>query len=216
MSRIDVVEHAKYIMSVAIRYKKEFPSISLSDIISELNLLVIDMSEKDYDSKYKVTTFIENFPAKKLRQILIYKYTNFTYDNNRNRVFVETCSINKKISDDADAPEYIDSLNMIENSTIENDINEFETIEMIEKSNLSLIEKEIIFRRFGLKKFKVMTLQEIGLEFNLTRERIRVIEKGAKKKLELYFINNNIYNKRKDVENIVEDSENLFDFQDSL
>ena len=61
MSRIDVVEHSRYIMQVAMRYRKEFPSISLADIVAELNLLVIEMSEKDYDSKYKVQPLLKTF-----------------------------------------------------------------------------------------------------------------------------------------------------------
>ena len=217
MNRIDVVEHSRYIMQVAMRYRKEFPSISLSDIVAELNLLVIEMSEKDYDPKYKVTTFIENFPAKKLRQVLIYKYVNFTYDNNKNRVFIETCSINTRVSNDDDSPEYVDSLKLVEadegneySSIIESDINEFEIIDIIEKSNLSLIEKEIMFRRLGLDKFNIMTLEEIGREFNLTRERIRVIEKGAKDKLKQYCKNHDIYNERE------EESEISLDFEGSL
>lgn len=205
MCRIDVVEHSRYIMQVAMRYRKEFPSISLADIVAELNLLVIEMSEKDYDPKYKVITFIENFPAKKIRQVLIYKYVNFTYDDHRNRVFVETCSMNSRVSNDVDSPEYVDSLKLVEadegneySLIVESDINEFEIIDIIEKSNLSLIEKEIMFRRLGLDKFNVMTLEEIGKEFNLTRERIRVIEKGAKEKLKQYCKNHDIYNEREE------------------
>ena len=209
MSRIDVVEHAKYIMSVAMRYRKEFPSISLSDIVSELNLLVITMSEKFYDPKYKVTTFIENFPAKHLRQVLIYKYINFTYDENKNRVFVETCSINTKIDSDSDT-EYQDSFKLVEaennsrHSIADTDVNEFEVVDLIKKSNLSTIEKGVIFRRLGLNNFKFMTLEEIGQEFNLTKERIRLIEKEAKNKLKKDLVSKKLYGEREVKEKVVD------------
>lgn len=208
MNRINVVEHAKYIMSVAMRYRKEFPSISLNDIFSELNLLVISMSDKYYDPKYKVTTFIENFPAKHLRQVLIYKYVNFTYENKK-RVFVETCSINTKIDSDSDT-EYQDSFKLVEADSNSRyaisdvDNGEYEVVDLIKKSNLSTIEKEVMFRRLGLNSCKVMTLEEIGNEFNLTRERIRLIEKNAKEKLKKDLLNKNLYGEREIKEKVVD------------
>ena len=125
--------------------------------------------------------------------------------------------MNSKVSNDIDSPEYVDSLKLVEadegneySSIIESDINEFEIIDIIEKSNLSLIEKEIMFRRLGLDKFNIMTLEEIGKEFSLTRERIRVIEKGAKEKLKQYCKYHDIYNERE------EEPEISLDFEDSL
>jgi RNA polymerase sigma factor (sigma-70 family) len=203
--RIDVIEHSKYIMSVAMRYRKEFPSISLADIIQELNLLVIEMSEKEYDTKYKVTTFIENFPAKKLRQVLIYKYVNFTYKD-KERIFIESCSVDSKVTDLLDSPEYIDSLKLVEASQAEysciaeSDVGEYEVIDLIEKSNLSDIEKNIMYRRLGINNFKVMTLEEIGKEFKITREWVRKIEAKAKEKLKKNILKAKIYGEREDIE----------------
>ena len=51
-------------------------------------------------------------------------------------------------------------------------------------SNLEEREKEIINLRFGINNSGVLTLDEIGRRFNLTRERIRQIEKKALKKIE--------------------------------
>ena len=204
--RIDVIEHSKYIMSVAMRYKKEFPSISLADIIQELNLLVIEMSEKSYNTKYKVTTFIENFPAKRLRQVLIYKYVNFTYNKQRERIFIKNCSINSKITDTLDSPEYIDSLKLVTasqemySSINETNVNEYEIVDLVEKSNLSDIEKNVIFRRLGINNFKIMTLEDIGKEFKITKEWVRKIEKSAREKLKNMLINEKIYGEREDVE----------------
>nr|NIT13070.1 hypothetical protein [Candidatus Dadabacteria bacterium] len=45
-------------------------------------------------------------------------------------------------------------------------------------------EEEIIRLRFGIDKESTYTLDEIGKRFDLTRERIRQIEKAALEKLQ--------------------------------
>ena len=52
-------------------------------------------------------------------------------------------------------------------------------------SNLTEKEKEVILRRYGLEGRKKETLQSIGNDFGLTRERIRQIEKRALGKIKL-------------------------------
>ncbi len=51
-------------------------------------------------------------------------------------------------------------------------------------SFLTAREKEIIMLRFGINQVSTYTLDEIGRKFNLSRERIRQIEREALKKLE--------------------------------
>lgn len=63
------------------------------------------------------------------------------------------------------------------------DANLREDIDMI-LSSLSLKEAEVIRYRFGLNGYKAMSLKEIGDQFNLTKERIRQIEKKAIKRLQ--------------------------------
>jgi RNA polymerase primary sigma factor len=50
-------------------------------------------------------------------------------------------------------------------------------------SELSDRERRIITLRFGLENDRPMTLEEVGKEFNVTRERIRQIEAKALRKL---------------------------------
>ncbi len=50
-------------------------------------------------------------------------------------------------------------------------------------SNLSKRQKEVLERRFGLDGYKQETLQQIGMDFGVTRERIRQIEREAFLKL---------------------------------
>lgn len=189
--KIDVVENAAYIAQTARSMKKEFPTISLEDIQAELTLLVLEYQDKYDPDLGKVTTFIAKYPARRLRQTLIYKYVDFTYDNEHNRVFVETCSVNSRINGDPDAPDYLNSIELTE----ANENNEFssnlnysslmyeEMLSAIVHSSLDVREKDIIIKRFGLNGKAPMTLEEIGQELNITRERVRVIEKRAKEKL---------------------------------
>jgi RNA polymerase primary sigma factor len=51
------------------------------------------------------------------------------------------------------------------------------------KVNLTMKEYEIVDLRFGLSNNKPMTLEEVGVVFNVTRERIRQIEATAFKKI---------------------------------
>ena len=53
----------------------------------------------------------------------------------------------------------------------------------IKKSNLNKNEKRVINMRFGLSGNQPMTLEKLGLELGLTRERIRQIESRALQKL---------------------------------
>lgn len=190
--KIDVVEHSAYIAQTARSMKREFPSIALEDIQSELVLLILEYQNQYDPEKGKITTFIATYPARKLRQALIYKYIDFTYDNERNRIFVETCSINSPINNEPDAPDYLNLLELVE----ANENNEYSSnldsssvecdnmLSLLDNSSLDSREKEIIVKRFGLNGKAPMTLEEIGKELNITREYVRVLEKRAKEKLQ--------------------------------
>lgn len=53
-------------------------------------------------------------------------------------------------------------------------------------NTLSEKEREVIKYRYGLDDYKALSLKQIGERFNLTKERIRQIEKKAIKKLQSY------------------------------
>ena len=50
-------------------------------------------------------------------------------------------------------------------------------------SSLTSREREVVTLRFGLEDGRARTLEEVGREFNVTRERIRQIEAKALRKL---------------------------------
>jgi RNA polymerase sigma factor (sigma-70 family) len=195
---IDLIENAKYITQQAWKFKKEFPTIDLSDIIQELNLLIIQFcnghdkygNEFTYDPlKGKVTTFIAKYPARKLRQVLISKYVNHFYKDSK-AAFVTTVSMDVKMDENEGSIDYKDSFEIAEaynnqyGEKFESENFEFKkVIETIKDSNLNDKEKEVIIKRFGLNGEVPKTLEQVGKELDLTRERIRIIEKNAKRKL---------------------------------
>jgi len=67
----------------------------------------------------------------------------------------------------------------------------------IRKNHLSDRERRIIQLRFGLKDGQPRTLEEVGREFKVTRERIRQIEFKTLNKLR-------VSNKSRDLKNFLE------------
>ena len=190
MSKINVVENMPYISQCARKMKVEFPSIPLVDITGELILLVLQYADK-YDSKYgAITTYIANFPARKLRQQLMYKYVGFTYED-KQRVFITECSINSKTDNSINSDEYINSIKLIEandsndySSNIDSVNIELEEIKKaIKTSNCNKNEILVIEKRFGLNGKHPMSLEEISKDLNLTKQRIQQIQVKALNKL---------------------------------
>lgn len=96
--------------------------------------------------------------------------------------FQDTMSLSTSIGDDIQLEDIIADN---DNSSIEDDI-----IEEMEKEQLREIvkglderEKQILKLRFGLDGEETHTLEEIGETFNITRERVRQIEKKSLQKL---------------------------------
>ncbi len=94
-------------------------------------------------------------------------------------------NLNSKVGDDNDT-ELGDLISLdktsLEDSVILNDLPE-KVQELFKKCNLQPREILVITLRFGLIDDNPLTLKEIGLQINVTRERIRQIESEALKKL---------------------------------
>ncbi|MGL6120998.1 MAG: sigma-70 family RNA polymerase sigma factor, partial [Fusobacteriaceae bacterium] len=96
--------------------------------------------------------------------------------------FKETVSLNITVSEDI----YLqDTIIFSDGSNLEDEILErmhrTKTKEMLE--HLSLREKQILTWRYGLDGCEIQTLDQIGKVFNITRERVRQIEKKTLQKL---------------------------------
>lgn len=61
-------------------------------------------------------------------------------------------------------------------------------LDFVDNSSLSEREKNVIKKRYGLGDGKAMTLQTIGEEYDITRERVRQIERSAIKKLKRHSV----------------------------
>ena len=110
------------------------------------------------------------------------------------RLDVERLMILNEELSSVDAPAAADSetavVDMLSAETKQNPRNHVQTSEMrvrIERwlQQLSEKQREIICRRFGLRGFDTDTLENVGLEVGLTRERVRQIQIEALQQLKL-------------------------------
>ena len=85
-----------------------------------------------------------------------------------------------------------------DSENFENDIiNEISKKKIYEiLDNLEEREKDILLRRYGLSGYDIHTLEQVGEAFNITRERVRQIEKKTLAKLRKKYdkeLNKSIY-----------------------
>ena len=99
----------------------------------------------------------------------------------------DTISINSPVKEDEteELEDFLISPNSSpDNEVIDNLLSSYVS-NLLEKSNLTEKELDIIKLRFGLNNNTPMTLEEIGKMYNNTRERIRQIQNNALKKLQI-------------------------------
>ena len=98
--------------------------------------------------------------------------------------FQDIVSLSESIGDNIYLEDVIGQENDLETEIIKKD-QIIEIYDLLE-SALNEIEKEILEMRYGLGESKIFTLKEIGIKLNITRERVRQIEKKAIVKLKKY------------------------------
>ena len=120
--------------------------------------------------------------------IEIQKRLNITYDKIMECKKIRKCylsneSLNFQVGEDGDTEIQdlvIEDTKSIEDAVIEND---YKIILSDIMNTLTEREQKVICLRFGLKDGKERTLEEVGKNFDVTRERIRQIEAKALRKL---------------------------------
>lgn len=133
----------------------------------------------------------------------IAKEMNLSLESAKNmyKASQETVSLDKTVGDDEETPFY----NFVSSSDMEDFIDDLVTRETIDTlincSNLTEKERTVIIHRFGLNGETSKTLEEIGKNFNVTRERIRQIESKAIKKMK----NNRFKLKARNIRNSIID-----------
>lgn len=98
--------------------------------------------------------------------------------------FQDIVSLNEMIGDNIFLEDIIGHSDDIERDIIRND--QLEEMYKLLENILTIREKEILELRYGLNNQRVHTLKEIGEKLNITRERVRQIEKKAITRLKKY------------------------------
>ena len=113
--------------------------------------------------------------------------SNFSEDkvDSIQRVTKDPIALDAPINEEESGQTLLDSISD-DNPNQQDYIETNELKNLINNSLLKVLndrEKDVIKKRFGIDEDQAFTLEEIGREFNVTRERIRQIELKALKKL---------------------------------
>ncbi len=180
-----VKSNLKFVASVAKPYIGM--GLSYSDLIAEGNLGFMKAIEKfDYTRDFKTISYsvwwIRQTILEALKKRNILKGDELTQSENMNE------ENNSDIDDNIIEPEeYIDSF---EFSNIKQTDDSFSMEKLFD--TLTEREKKVISLYFGFDQNKDLTLEEIGKELGLTKERIRQIKECALKKMRTEALKNSI------------------------
>lgn len=152
------------------------------DLLNKINKVIVEelMNTGDYPSNEVIAEKLKLSPEK-VANIMV--------------EFQEIISLNSSVGDNI----YLEDTILNEDSeNFENDIiNEISKKKIYEiLDNLEERERDILLRRYGLSGYDIHTLEQVGEAFNITRERVRQIEKKTLAKLRKKYdkeLNNSLY-----------------------
>lgn len=152
------------------------------DLLNKINKYIMDnvMLKGEYPSIVEISEGL-NMNLEKVRSLML--------------EFQETISLSSPIGEDICLEDIIasDVHNNLENNLIK-EISEIQINDILNRLNPR--EKEILKLRFGFDENQIHTLEEIGKNFSITRERVRQIEKKTLQKLRVRYselLKNNYY-----------------------
>ncbi len=154
------------------------------DLLNKINKIIVEelMNSGDYPSNEFIGEKL-NISPEKIGNILM--------------EFQEVMSLNESVGDNIYLEDVVlnESSENLENKII-NEIHREKIYEMLD--DLEEREKGILVRRYGLNGFEIHTLEQVGEAFNITRERVRQIEKKTLEKLRKKYskeVSNIVYTK---------------------
>jgi RNA polymerase sigma factor (sigma-70 family) len=210
---LDIEKHMAFIKNIAYRAAKLF-NLDVNEIFSEAIALAYEHKDKYDPKKGNPTTFLNSQITTRLynkikREILpnYFHVVTDEFGNKKGKRFLVSqqsldCPIKSNNSDrddifliDSITKEQVDNDFGYENNGISADTNIInEKIRnCLKESNLSDNEILVIEKRFGLDGEGGKTLDIVGEEINLTKERVRQILKGISQKLKNKKILREIY-----------------------
>ena len=185
-----ITSNLKFVASVAKKYQGR--GLSYSDLIAEGNLGLIKAMDKfDGNKNIKVISYYVWWIRQTILEAL----------DKRNSMEAEDLPTESDKSElHFESEEYTSEIEKYENDVIyysedseeRQKANEEKKIVSILTENLSNREKDILTKYYGLDGGDPMTLEEIGSEYNITKERTRQILEKTLKKLRGEALNNSI------------------------